>query len=499
MTDKRESWLSSIIVHGKWYLLTSLLTKGVNFFLLPVYTSQLSTAEYGALSSINAIGQLVAILISLYIDSAFGRYYHEYKEEPQRLKILFSTTYFFVLIWGPLMVLGILVFSPWLLRSIITQRYVMYAALAFAPHVLLQISQLGMVFLRQSLHSRMVALMQIGSAVVSVTLTILLLYRFNFGFEARLIGNGAAGILTFVFFTVLFIHNGLLGLYFNLKELKIYLLFSLPLLPNVAGNWIASMSDRIIITHYDSLSSTGIYSFTFQLAHIIYIIQDAITQVLGPVSMSELFRNKELALRKICSSSRWLYAFMLHISLGAFLFGKEAISLVLLVGRGEPEYLKGFYLIPLFALVYVFSSQYRMFTTIISYHKKNWVISSAGLIMAGINLGLNLLFVPRYGRTAAVIATMLSTLVYTLWIILWAKRFDVFALGIGWYIFWSAVYGFIAVVILLYFPSILVNLTGRHAITKVVLYVILSVFLLFFWKHGGRRMKPQLNNLFRKD
>ena len=203
--------------------------------------------------------------------------------------------------------------------------------------------------------------------------------------------------------------------------------------------------------------------------------------------MSEMFRNKALALRKISNSSRWLYVFMLHICLAALLFAKEAIMLILKIGRGELSYLEGFYLIPLFSLVYLFASQYRMFTTIISFHKKNWVVSSAGIIMAVVNLSLNLIFVPRFGRISAVIATVFSTVIYTIWITAWAKKYDDFEISYPWYIISSVVYGILAVIFVRPFRFLLDDISITNIFTKVLFYLILSGVIVIFRRHWVKK------------
>ena len=59
----------------------------------------------------------------------------------------------------------------------------------------------------------------------------------------------------------------------------------LPLLPSVAAAWITMFSDRLILSHYGMVDQVGIYSVAAQLALVVYVCNDAITRVQGPLAM----------------------------------------------------------------------------------------------------------------------------------------------------------------------------------------------------------------------
>jgi hypothetical protein len=102
----KASWLRTITGKGKWYLLSSAMTKGLSILLLPVYTRYLSPSDYGVLNTLTSISQLLPIFVSLYLDAAFGRFYHSMKVDPGQLRRLFSTVYWFVLANGTVVKIG---------------------------------------------------------------------------------------------------------------------------------------------------------------------------------------------------------------------------------------------------------------------------------------------------------------------------------------------------------------------------------------------------------
>jgi len=79
-----------IIGHGGIYLLGSLLARAVSFIMLPIYTRNLTPADYGVIELLSMIIDLVGLLLSLRIGQSIYRYYFKYEDEAERKQVLFS-------------------------------------------------------------------------------------------------------------------------------------------------------------------------------------------------------------------------------------------------------------------------------------------------------------------------------------------------------------------------------------------------------------------------
>jgi O-antigen/teichoic acid export membrane protein len=411
-------WKSLILSRGKWYIFSSFFTKGLGIVLLPIYTRYLSPADYGILSLLNSIGQFLPLLISLNIDAAFGRYFHEDKVDHRQLSMLFSTTYWFVLIYGGFVITVLLVSEPMWADNFPGLPFG-YFLLTFIPALLMQLGQLGTIYLRQSLDSRRTTFMEVGTALLSVAVTLPLLIFADFGVLARLIGSTVGTIFSFIYYGNYFIGKKLLCFQWDKRILRKSLLYSLPFLPSVAAGWVAGMSDKLILAKYVSVEAVGVYSLAATLATILYVVQDAVTQVTGAVSMSGLVHSKEVTLLKISNLSLFLWALMLASDLGIVLFSREIITVF-----ATKAYIGSASLIGVCGFVFVISSQYRVFEGVLSLHGKTWIISLAGILMAGVSVTLNFWLIPYYGVLAAAYTYLVSVAVYTCWIIFWAKQYE---------------------------------------------------------------------------
>lgn len=74
-----------IVKTGRWYLLSSVMTKALALITLTILTHNLSPADFGALNALVALTQAFPIVLSLYLDSALARLYHEYQSDRRQL------------------------------------------------------------------------------------------------------------------------------------------------------------------------------------------------------------------------------------------------------------------------------------------------------------------------------------------------------------------------------------------------------------------------------
>jgi O-antigen/teichoic acid export membrane protein len=407
-----------IIKHGSWYLGASLLTKATGLLLLPVYTRYLSPADYGLQSSLQSIQQLLPIFISLYVDSAFGRYYFLEKEvSPQKVKELYSTHFWFICLWGGSVVATGLVIAPYTFQPLLELTFLPYMPLTMIPALFIQLGALGRIFLRSNLKSKEYFLLESIVFLCSTSVILILLIPYEMGIQAKLYGMACGTFLSLGYFIFISRKYSLLGFHFKWSLLKRSLLYSLPLIPNIAAGWIAGFSDRLILSYYGKISEIGLYAVSAQLALVLYMINDAMMQVQGPISMSALTEDREVGKQQISKFlSVYVWTILLFYLVLTF-FSKE----ILYVFTDE-RFHSAYRLVAILAFLYVMSGVYRIFTTIISFHEKTWIISSGAIFSAIVNMALNFSLIPYFGQWAAAWATFLSTMAYTIWIVSWAQK-----------------------------------------------------------------------------
>jgi O-antigen/teichoic acid export membrane protein len=129
---------------------------------------------------------------------------------------------------------------------------------------------------------------------------------------------------------------------------------------------------------------------------------------------------------------------MVLAGLGIVFFGKEIIYVVM---AGKTEYFDAIPVIPLLIVGLIFSGMRQVFVLPITKAKKTKLISLVMIATGVLNIGLNFLIIPRFGKEGAAFTTAISQLAAALWFLYkvkqidgtryeWRKVFTVFVIGL---------------------------------------------------------------------
>lgn len=419
------SQLKKIVELAPWYIASSLLAKAIGFFLLPVYTHYLSPEDFGILANLEAFGRVGHVFLSLSMDAAFIRFY--YKERASlrgSVKRLYGTHLLFILVWGGLFSALLIFVTPQLFNE--TIRAPLWPIVTvIVTQLLNQLTLMVTSIWQAQLEARKLSLLSIVMSLWVIIIGLIFLIPMNYGWVAKIYATGIVGIIQAIFLLSVARKNGWLSLEFDSAKLRRSLLYAIPLVPNIAAGWIAGFSDRWILSYYGRLDETGLYSVAYQISMLLYIFHNAITRVQVPIVMSGFTSNRDKARKQIkefLSTFIWMLLFMY---LCMALFSKELLYLFT-----DKRFHEAYKLVAILGMVYVLGGVYRVFTTIISFHNKTWVISLAAILQALVNVGFNILFIPLFGMYAAAWSTLLSLAIYTMWVIYWSGKLE--PLEIDW-------------------------------------------------------------------
>lgn len=413
------SQFRAYLKHAPWYFISSLLSKALGFLLLPVYTRYLSPEDYGVLATLQSYGVLASVVISLSMDSAFIRYYYQERVVSEsRVQRLYSTFFWFIVCWG-VFASGAMLFVTPLVMTELLDISLLPVVLVIAAQLLNQLSLMVLRIWRAELLARRIALITVVNSIITAGITLYLLIPHNAGWMAQIYATASIASLQALLLVWIAIQKNWLKFDFDQATLKKGIIYALPLMPSVAASWISGYSDRMILSYYGHIAQAGLYSIAFQFAYILYIFSDAVTQIQEPISMSGLTSDRERAKEQIVEFIRVYIWMMTLIYLGMTLFSREVIEWFL-----DPRYREAYRLIAILSFLYIIGGLYRIFTVIISFHKKTWIIASAAILQAIVNVMLNFTFIPLFGMYAAAWSSLFSLLGYFFWLVFWSQRLE---------------------------------------------------------------------------
>lgn len=478
--------LTKYLDNMPWYLISSISTKLFGLLLLPVYTQFFTKEELGSLATYESLGRMFVVALSLYIDAAFIRYYYKARAtNPDKIDVFFSSHFWFIVGWGSVAALLLLFLGPSFIPGLPKASPYLLASLILY-HLLSQLVVMLTLIWNANLQAKKVAIFQVSFSLISLLVTLYLILGSEIGWESRIYALLLVSLAQLIFVIRTIVNSNLLVLKFDVGIIKLSLKYCIPLIPNIAAGWIAMFSDRIIMSYFGQLDQVGVYSIAAQLSMILYVVNDSITKIQGPLAMSGLTDNVNEAKTKMVEFVS-VYFSLVSLLYCTVLFLLPNIVSILF---GD-DYVEVTNIFMVLGWVYILSGIYRVFTNIISFHNATWIISLGAIIQASVNILFNLLMIPTYGMYAAAVSTVLSMAVYTGWIYAWSQKLDRLDLNFSYLI------RIFVLTLFIIFALFLINhyslKDGFASIQKLILF---CVMVFSFLRLQGKEFRKYLSTRF---
>ncbi|SMC39312.1 lipopolysaccharide biosynthesis protein [Sporomusa malonica] len=405
--------ISNLFKQSFVYTIASVIQKGIVFLLLPVYTQHMSSEEYGIVGIVTTICGFYTAFYALGQTASAGRFYFEYKDDEIKRKRFIGTIICFLLIVSVVFTAILIMFNKYLIEPLAK-------SVPFYPFILLGI--INIVFTPIYVVYQQVLQMQnnafrrsaniIANTIILLSLNILFVVVFNKGAVA-VIGIQAAVSILFFIISIIGLRKEII-LCLDTSLLKDSLKYGLPILPHTLATWTMSMTDRLVLNRYASLSTVGIYNVGIQIAGIVSIIAATINHAYFPWACAQYERNDKQSINRLSESSKMIVYFLMLISVSICLFSKEAFYLFI-----NPEYYKATDIISLISIGFIFQGIYYIYTNILYYYKAaTKFIAVASWISAIVSLSMNFLLTPLlgiYGPSITCILAYFSLSIIAYW------------------------------------------------------------------------------------
>ena len=383
-----------------------LILKAAAFFTMPIYTRIFSPNEYGIWSLVSTIIGLVSIILSLGGDTTYARFFFDAKTNSEK-QLVTSTWFGFLCLWS-LGIVGLCLlmsryFSQWTFG---TGQYATLFLLGLLAAPVSLMNNMCSQVLRNQFRPKVFSALNIISTILSIGLSLYGAVVLDFGLIGVLGGALAAAciVLPFRLWTI----RSLLGLSFSLSLLKKLLMFALPLVPMALAYWVFGMSDRVVLGKLSTLDQVGLYGVAFTLAGMLSLINAAVGQAWAPIALKMYEDERD---RAPIFFGRVMTQILIGFGLLCVLvttFAKE-----LLVVLSTPAYYPAALAVGPLALAMMASASTHVTALSISLTMRTKYFAFYSWLAALLNLGLNILFVPRWGMVAASWTTAASYLFLT--------------------------------------------------------------------------------------
>ena len=257
MNKKKQFAKTTIIIFfGK------VCTQLISFFLLPLYTAYLATAEYGLVDLIQTYVTLLVPIITLELEMSIFRYLIDSRGKEKDTKKLMSNDFYVLCI-------SLLLFS--VLYLIVTSF--VHIPLRFIILIDIIVCVLSGNFLQVARGFGKILDFSISCILTGLTTVIsniILIVHFGMQAEGMIISMALANFICAAYlFVRLKLYKMIDFKLVDKKLLKEMYKYSIPLVPNGISWWIVNVSDRSIISFVLGASFNGLYAISNKFPTII--------------------------------------------------------------------------------------------------------------------------------------------------------------------------------------------------------------------------------------
>lgn len=368
-------------------------TKGIMFFMTPLYTIWLSVGDYGTFDLITTYSSLTIPFVTLAVGEALFRFMLDAKTREERSRI--ASTAFAIYCVGAfaIMLIGIVAAAVWAVAMRLVLAVVVYGCAELLYNY-------AMTALRGLKHLDQYALGNIVFVLGLAVMTVVTVYLLGLGLEGILIGYAIGDIISVAVMAALSKFYLLISpSMVNLSELKGMLNYSMPMIPNAVSWWIINASDRTIISIVLGAEANAVYAIANKLSGLCTTLfsvfhlswQQSASEALNDVDRDKYYSGVLTTTTRVIAS-----ICILVIGINQLFFD------VLF----SAEYSDGRYIAPILALAVLLSVQAQFIGGI--YVALKWSKKNGGttLIAAAVNAALNWALIGHLGLYAAALATL---------------------------------------------------------------------------------------------
>lgn len=391
-----------------FYTASNILQRGISFLLLPLYTHYLTPGDYGILAVVTTLNGFLAILFTWSMPAAVGRFYFDFRDQPETLKEFWGTVV--TAIWGLSFLSGALLLAAGdhLLKPVMGEiPFWPYFALGIGALVFQPFFQVFLSTLQVKGQAGLYVVFSTGQFLLNLLMVVALVVLFEWHAEGPLFALLVTSMLFSVVALVYFKKD--FKFVFRMRYFKMAAHYSLPLVPHSLSAQILMVTDKFFLNSMVDAATAGIYHIAYLLGATIAIIGDNINRAYVPVAMEALTENTPDILQQLKRNGTLLMSGYCLLGVGVSFFSEEVLRLFT-----TEAYFPAFTVVPCIAFGFVLGNIYYVLVNILMYKKEmtKWV-SIATLTGAAVNVGLNILLIPSFGMLGAAWATLVSQGVMT--------------------------------------------------------------------------------------
>ena len=364
----------------------------ISFFLVPLYTNILTTAEYGVVDLVNTLCTVLVPILILNINEAVMRFA---LDKGANYKKIMSTG---LTVFVGAIFLGILVIPA----SSLFSEVAPYSTYIYFYTVTLAGSQLFLCYLRGKEN---VAFYSVGSVLQTMAIAlfnILFLAVLHKGIKGYFLAYIISNIITILFaFIAGNVREVIRDYKFDIKLTKAMAAYSVVLIPNTFMWWIMNSSDRVMVTSIIGVAANGIYAVSYKLPSLVSTMTGIFNQAWSYSAIREDGAEDENECNNMVFNR--LISIVMLLSIALLTIVKPFLRLYV-----DMDYYSAWEYTPFLIIGSAYLTLATFMATSYTVHKDSFGYLFSATFGAVLNIVLNFLLIPIIHVYGAAFATCIS-------------------------------------------------------------------------------------------
>lgn len=377
-------------------------SKILSFILIPIYTSILTTTEYGIYDIYATTISILIPILTLNIYEAVMRYCID-KENKKENIFLVGLKYNII---STINIIVLIFINYYFKIFSIVNLYWYYFILLFISE---SIYNLFTQFCRGIDKIKIIAIAGIINSIAIVSLNILFLCVFKIGLDGYFLSYIISYLLTCIYIAFSIKIWKYVCLSNDKKYEKDMIKYSFPLIFDTISWWIINISDRYIVTFFCGIAQNGIYSIAYKIPSILNIMQSIFNQAWTLSAVKEYDENN----CNFYSNIYLIYNFGMVMICSILLLFNKIIAEILFAN----EFYEAWRYAPFLMISVVFGALSGLLGGIFNASKNSKILAKTTVIGSIVNIILNIILIKSIGVIGAAISTCIA------YIIVWLLRF----------------------------------------------------------------------------
>ena len=401
-----------------FYSLSNAISAITGFVILAFYTKYLPPSDFGRISLIWIFVIIASILIDCRLNTAFSiKYYKVSKEE--NIKNIY-TIFLYNLIIFSLVYLVFLSYPPLFQKILKIEMITSDLNIIFFLILFMIFGNFYTNFLMVSQKPKSYFFIKLCFTVILIISSLVFLIVLREGYisylKAYLISYFVVSVIGLRYFFINYkpYKKNIISVS-NLKDL---LKLGIPLVPAGLMLMLLTWADRYILNLYVGLAIVGVYTVGYKFSNIINnFIITPFGQAISPMLFKQFVESQEKYKKIMARIFKYYWLVMFTLAIGYFVVLKEIYQLII-----DIQYIEGYNIIAIVLFGVIIWGLTNLLGATVIMKEKTGKMFLFTFISVLVNIGLNFIFIPKYGMYGAAVATLISYILQFIMIFIYTQK-----------------------------------------------------------------------------